>query len=149
MYLQILWQQMLLVGIDTRCWIKHLLEMKQHYWMGFFIVTFTIFFSFGYFLFLFFFSFGDSELLCVLSMQNTRSFFRIAVYIILLTCQKPIQQHKNPPTARDPKHHLCSRGFCGLGQEGRRSLAIKTGLPNGKCNILLLHDHASYCLITM
>lgn len=97
--------------------------------------------------FLFFVS--DSEPLCVLSMYNTRSFSKIAVYIILLTCQKPIHHHKNPPTARDPKHHLCSRGFCGLGQGGRRSLSIKTGLLNGKSNILLLHGHASYCLITM
>lgn len=78
-----------------------------------------------------------------------RSFSKIAAYVILLTCQEPIQQHKIPPTARDPKHPLYSRGFCGLGQGGRRSLSIKPGLLEGKCNILLRHGHSSYCLKTM
>lgn len=35
-----------------------------------------------------------------------RSFSKIAAYVILLTCQKAIQQHKIPPTAGDPNHLL-------------------------------------------
>lgn len=138
---------MLLVGIDTCCWIKHLLEMKQHYWMGFFIVIFTMSFSFAFLLFFIFFL--TQSLSIYWACRTCGHFPKLAVYVILLTCQKPVRQHKNPSTARDTKHPLCRRGFCGLGQGGRRSFSIKTGLLNGKCNILLLHGHASYCLIIM
>lgn len=100
--------------------------------------------------FIFFIFFFLTQSLSIYWACRTCGHFpKLAVYVILLTCQKPVRQHKNPPTARDTKHQLCRRGFCGLGQGGRRSFSIKTGLLNGKCNILLLHGHASYCLITM